>query len=236
VQHRSQVLTGGGWGSPGGKPSTRGSPTVPRTIPRGRDRRARHGRPVRRRGVRLTSGPAVAPCWGAWFTSTLARGFPRTPTRSSALVTRGAARGVAAASTIPAPKQSMPTSSQGKRTATASTRTWKVQVLRAAAGVLKHTRLSCDLVQSVPWCVATAVLAHARPRRARSVQPSGSQRRSSKRGGDAHNIPCTRKHGTTAGPKHLPRTATAAPKSTNGSGAPSVAVRQSCGAMGSNQA
>jgi hypothetical protein len=29
VQHRSQVLTGGGWGSPGGKTSTRGSPTAP---------------------------------------------------------------------------------------------------------------------------------------------------------------------------------------------------------------
>jgi hypothetical protein len=186
--------------------------------------------------VRLTSGSATAPRWGAWFTSTLARGFPRTPARSSALVTRGAARGVTATSTTPAPKQNTPTGSQGKHTATASTRTWKVQVLRAAAGVLKHTSLSRDLVQSVPWCVSTAVLAHMRPRRARSAQHSGSQRRSSKQGGDAHIIPCTRKHGMTAGPKHLPRTATAAPKSTNGSGAPSVAVRQSCGAMASNQA
>jgi hypothetical protein len=68
--------------------------------------------------------------------------FPRTCTRSSALVTRGAARGVAAASTTPAPKQNMPTGSQERRTATASTRTWKVQALRAAAGALKHTRLS----------------------------------------------------------------------------------------------
>jgi hypothetical protein len=130
----------------------------------------------------------------------------------------------------------MPTSSQGKRTTTASIRTWKVQLLRAAAGALKHTRLSRDLVQSAPWCVATALLAHARPCRARSVQPSSSERRSSRRGGDAQNIPCTRKHDTTAGPKYLPRTATAAPKSTNGSGAPSAAVRQSCGAMDSNQA
>jgi hypothetical protein len=59
--------------------------------------------------------------------------LPRTPTRSSALVTRGVARGVAAASTTPAPKQSTPTGSQGKHTTTASTRTWKVQALRAAA-------------------------------------------------------------------------------------------------------
>jgi hypothetical protein len=73
VQHRSRVLTGGGWGSPGGKPSTRGSPTAPRTLHRGQDRRARHGRPARRRGMRLTSGSAAAPRWGAWFTSTLAR-------------------------------------------------------------------------------------------------------------------------------------------------------------------
>jgi hypothetical protein len=52
VQHRSQVLTGGGWGSPGGKTLTRGSPTAPRTIPRGRDQRASHGRPAHRRGGR----------------------------------------------------------------------------------------------------------------------------------------------------------------------------------------
>jgi hypothetical protein len=68
--------------------------------------------------------------------------FPQTPSRSSSLVTRGAARGVAAATTTPAPKQNMPTGSQGRRTATASTRTWTVQALRAAAGALKHTRLS----------------------------------------------------------------------------------------------
>jgi hypothetical protein len=68
--------------------------------------------------------------------------FPRTSTRSSSLVTRGAARGVAAASTTIAPRQNTPTGSQGRRTATASTRTWKVQALRAAAGALKHSRLS----------------------------------------------------------------------------------------------
>jgi hypothetical protein len=136
----------------------------------------------------------------------------------------------------PHPKHCMPTSSQGKRTATASTRTWKVQVLRATAGVLKHTKLSCDLVQSVPWCMATAVLAHARSRRAHSVQPSGSQRRNSKRGGDAPTIPCTRQHDATAGFKHLPHTATTAPKSTNDSRAPSVAVRQSYGSMARIQA
>jgi hypothetical protein len=85
------------------------------------------------------------------------------------MVTRGAARSVMAASTTPAPKQNTPTGSQGKRMATASTRTWKVQVLRVAAGALKHTRLSRDLVQSVP------VRGHSRARaRAASSCPLGA--------------------------------------------------------------
>jgi hypothetical protein len=95
--------------------------------------------------------------------------LPRTPTRSSVLVTRGVARGVAAASASPAPKQSAPTGSQGKRTATASSRTWKVQALRAAAGALKHTRLSRDPVQIVP------VHGHSRAcARAASSRPLGA--------------------------------------------------------------
>jgi hypothetical protein len=85
-------------------------------------------------------------------------------------------------------------------------------------------------------CVAATVLVHAWPRRARSAQHPGNQGRGSKRGGDAHIRPCTRNPGTTAGPKRFHRTATAAPKSTNGPGAPSVAVRQSCGAKASTQA
>jgi hypothetical protein len=189
---------------------------------------------ARRRAVWLAFGLTVAPRWGARATNALARGSPRTSARSDTLVARSAARGG-----IYDPctrRHSTPAGSQGHRTATASTRTWKVQVLRAVAGALKHTWLACDLDQSAPRCVATAVLAHARPRHARSVQPSGSQRRSSRRGGDAPINHCTRIHGTTADPKHLPRTATAAPKSTNGSGAPSVAVRQSCGSMASFQA
>jgi hypothetical protein len=196
-----------------------------------------HDTSARRRAERLSFGLTGAPRWGARATYALTLGLPRTSAWSGTLVARCAAPRRRGGSHDPCTQGRSPSaSSQGNRTVTANTRTWKVQVLRVAAGVLKHTRLTCDLVQSVPWCVATAVLAHARPRRARSVQPSGSQRRSSKRGGDTPIIPCTRKHGTSAGPKHLPRTATATPKSTNGSGAPSVAVRQSCGSMASIQA
>jgi hypothetical protein len=50
VQHRSRVLTSGGWGSPGGKPSTRESPTTSSLPHRGQGRRAGHGRPAHRRG------------------------------------------------------------------------------------------------------------------------------------------------------------------------------------------
>jgi hypothetical protein len=152
-----------------------------------------------------------------------ARGLSRASARSGTLVARSAARG--GAHDPCRRRRSTSAGSLGHRTATASTRTWKVQVLRAVAGILKRTWLACDLDQNVLWCVATAVLAHARPRHARSVQPSGGQRRSSRRGGGAPINPCTRNHGTMAGPKHFPRTATAAPKSTNGLGAPSVAVR-----------
>jgi hypothetical protein len=162
--------------------------------------------------------------------------IPWTPTWSSALVTRGAARGVAAASTVPAPKTLHADQFAGETHGDGEHKDMEGPGATSRRGRPQAQRLSCDLVQSMPWCVATAVLAHARPRRARSMQPSGSQRRSSKRGSDAPTIPCTRQHGATAGSKHLPRTATAAPKSTNGSGAPSVAVRQSCGSMASIQA
>jgi hypothetical protein len=139
---------------------------------------AAHDASARWRAERLVFGLTGAPRWGARATYALALGLPRTSARSGTLVARCAARGGAHDPCTQG--RSTSASSQGNRTATANTRTWKVQVLRAAAGVLKHTRLTCDLDQSVPWCVATVVLAHARPRRARSVQPSGSQRRSSK--------------------------------------------------------
>jgi hypothetical protein len=84
-------------------------------------------------------------------------------------------------------------------------------------------------------CVAATEHVHARPRRARSAQHPGNQGRGSKRGGDAPIRPCTRNPGTTAGPKRSHRMAMTAPKSTIGSGAPSIAVRQSCGAMASTQ-
>jgi hypothetical protein len=148
--------------------------------------------------VWLAFGLTVTPRWGARATNALARGSSRASARSGTLVARGAARG--GAHDPCTRRRNTSAGSHGHRTATASTRTWKVQVLRAVAGVLKHTWLACDLDPSVPWCVATAVLAHARPRRARSVQPSGGQRQSSRRGGGAPINPCTRNHGTTAGP------------------------------------
>jgi hypothetical protein len=66
-------------------------------------------------------------------------------------------------------------------------------------------------------------------RRSRSCTKSSARR-------PTHQRSCTSDHGSTAGPIPLPRTATAAPKSTGGSGAPSAAVRQFCGATASNQA
>jgi hypothetical protein len=83
------------------------------------------------------------------------------------------------------------------------------------------TRLACSQAQGATQCVATAVLAHARPRHARSAQPSGDQRHSARWGDGATAHPCTRFHGSTAGSIHDPRTATAALKSMSGSGAPS---------------
>jgi hypothetical protein len=173
---------------------------------------------VRRRAVWLAFGPTVTLRWGARATNVLTRGLSRASARSGTLVARSAARG--GAHDPCTRRRSTSAGSQGHRTATASTRTWKVQVLRAVAGVLKHTWLACDLDPSVPWCVATAVLAHTRPRHARSVQPSSGQRRSSRRDGGAPINPCTRNHGTTVSPKQFPRTATAMPKNTNGSGIP----------------
>jgi hypothetical protein len=72
-------------------------------------------------------------------------------------------------------------------------------VLQAVAGVLKRAWLTCVPGQSVPgaWpqpCLCTRGLTIPR-----SVRPTGSQWRSSKRGGDAPSNPCTRNHGTTAG-------------------------------------
>jgi hypothetical protein len=49
------------------------------------------------------------------------------------------------------------------------------------------------------------------------------------------SIPATETAARRPAHQNLPRTAIAAPKSTNGSGAPSVAVRQSCGSMASIQ-
>jgi hypothetical protein len=50
------------------------------------------------------------------------------------------------------------------------------------------------------------------------------------------SIPVTETAARRPAHQNLPRPATAAPKSTNGSGAPSVVVRQSCGSMASIQA
>jgi hypothetical protein len=63
----------------------------------------------------------------------------------------------------------------------------------------RATRLACGLAQSALWCVARAVLAHARHCHARSARSSGVQRRSTRRGGGASTVPCTSIHGSTAG-------------------------------------
>jgi hypothetical protein len=97
-------------------------------------------------------------------------------------------------------------------------------------------RLACSQARGATQYVATAVLAHALPCHARSAQPSGGQRRSARRIGSASARPYTRIYGTTTGSIHVPRTAMAAPKSTSGSGAPSVVVRQFCGTKASTQA
>jgi hypothetical protein len=70
----------------------------------------------------------------------------------------------------------------------------------------------------------------AAPRRRSRLCTKGMARR------PARTRSCTNEHGATAGPKSLPRTAMAAPKSTGGSGASPAAVRQTCGATASNQA
>jgi hypothetical protein len=95
---------------------------------------------------------------------------------------------------------------------------WSYEPLRATSLV---TRLACSQAQGATHCVATVVLAHARPRHARSAQSSGVQRRSARRGGGATTQLCTRFHGSTVGSIHNPCTATAALKSMGGSGAPS---------------
>jgi hypothetical protein len=90
--------------------------------------------------------------------------------------------------------------SQKHRSVTASTRTWGVQELRTVAG--GYTRGSTSQ-RPRPECAsvhaATAVLAQRRPRHARSARPSGSQRRSMRRGGGAPIVPYKTFHGSTTG-------------------------------------
>jgi hypothetical protein len=89
--------------------------------------------------------------------------------------------------------------SQERRSTTATTRTWIVQELRAVAGDFTRDSVGLRPGPERAWCVATIVLAHARPRHARSARPSGVQRRSTRRGGGASTVPCTSIHGSTEG-------------------------------------
>jgi hypothetical protein len=89
--------------------------------------------------------------------------------------------------------------SQKQRSATASSRTWVAQELQTVAGGC--TRGSTGQrpgPERASMRAAIAVLAHTRPRHARSAQPSGNQRRNTRRSGSAPNVPCKTFHGSTA--------------------------------------
>jgi hypothetical protein len=107
-------------------------------------------------------------------------------------VTRGAARGVAAAaSTTPVPTRITPTGLRGgarRRRAQGHERSRRYEPPRAPP----CTQAIPASQSSARQCVAATVHVHARPRRARSAQHPGNQGRGSKRGGDAPIRPCTR--------------------------------------------
>jgi hypothetical protein len=106
---------------------------------------------------------------------------------------RSAARGGAAALTSPAhggaARRPAHRSVTRRRQAQGHEVSRSYEPLRATSRAI---RLACSQAQGATQCVATAMLAHARPRHAYSAQPSGDQRRSSRRGGSATTNPCTR--------------------------------------------
>jgi hypothetical protein len=130
---------------------------------------------------------------GCVATNALARGQPRASARRDTLVARSAARGGAAALTFPAhdgaARRPAHRDVARRRRAQGHGRSRSYEPSRASS---LATWLAYGLAQSTSWCVATAMLAHARPRHAYSAQPSGDQRRSSRRGGSATTNPCTR--------------------------------------------
>jgi hypothetical protein len=174
---------------------------------------------VRRRAGWLAFVLAVTPRWGAPATNALARGQPRAFARRDTLVARSAARGGAHVTCTR--RRGTTAGSQRRRTATTSTRTWEVQELRAVAGVL--TRDLANLRPSPERAVVRghSRACHARPRHARSAQPSGDQRCSSRRAVAQPPIPAQEFYGSTAGSTKDPRTATAGLKGMSGPGVPS---------------
>jgi hypothetical protein len=217
-----------------------GHPRVPRTASRVTEASALR-RCARRAGAaaRGAAGPrpsrgstlgcAVYQHAGAWI--------PRTPARSSALVARGAARGVAAATRSLHPKslqadrftgtshvdgehKNMGGPGAASRRGRSQVRSANLRSKPKRAGVRGHSR-------------ACARAASPCPARCDQLVASGAARSEA-----ATHPPIPAPETAARRPAHqnLPHTATAAPKSTNGSGAPSVAVRQSCGSMASIQA
>jgi hypothetical protein len=184
---------------------------------------------ARRRGMRMAPGSTLG-CVACRHAGVQP---PRTPTRCGSLVSRDAARGVTAVAINVTRTHSVhPTGLRGggrarRRRAQGHE---KVQALRAAA-VPPSTQANPASQVRARRCVVATLQVHARPRRARSAQHPGNQ----ERGGDALTVPAIQ-HGSTAEHTHpLLRTATAAPKSTGGSGAPAGAVWHPCGATARSQ-
>jgi hypothetical protein len=99
---------------------------------------------------------------------------------------------------------------QDQRSATASTSTW------GCPGATNHrggfTRGSANWrpgLECASRCVATAVLAHARPCHACSAQPSGTQRRITEWLGGTPNVFCKTTSARRSVHSHRPRTAMA---------------------------
>jgi hypothetical protein len=155
---------------------------------------------ARRRAGWLAIGLAVTPRWGARATNMLARGRPRASARRNLLEARSAAHSGATALTFPAQNGTARRPAHRRvarqRRAQGHGLSRSYKPLRATSHV---TRLACGLAQGAPWCVAIAVLAHARPHHAHSAQPSCGQRRNTRRGGGATTIPYTTSHGSTVG-------------------------------------
>jgi hypothetical protein len=148
----------------------------------------------------LAIGLAVTPHWGARATNVLAHGRSWVSAQRNLLEARSAARSGTSALTFPTQNGTARRPAHRRvvrrRRAQGNGLPRSYEPLMATS---RATRLACGLAQGAPWCVATAVLAHARPRHACLAQPSVVQRCSTRWGGGATTIPCTISHGSTTG-------------------------------------